>query len=324
MTIPINGTGGLPSHIYGAQASKGFVKDLAGELKRQRNQQNGISQPENEGLYTSLGIGYREPAPQKSDTSGMGDFMQLFLTQLKCQDPLKPKEGADFVAQLAQFNSVEQLQKVNGGIQDIADSFRSNRLLAATSMIGKQMNVPTDKLQLISHLEGTELKAEAVKGTIQLPRVGANEKIAECKVTITNDAGETVHGWQITTPQGGTEVPFTWSGVEKGKRAVDNSGQPIMDGNYKISAQALVQGSNGSRWVPVDTIIATKVNSVSVTKDGKIEFSAAGIGKLNIEELREISDDTPPPASPISAQTIAEALRDLAGDGVEEVVAGKG
>ena len=36
-------------------------------------------------------------------------FMTLLVAQLKNQDPLQPQDGAAFVAQLAQFNSLDQL-----------------------------------------------------------------------------------------------------------------------------------------------------------------------------------------------------------------------
>ena len=40
-------------------------------------------------------------------------FLTLLVTQLKNQDPLAPQDGAQFVAQLAQFNSLEQLISIN-------------------------------------------------------------------------------------------------------------------------------------------------------------------------------------------------------------------
>lgn len=40
-------------------------------------------------------------------------FLKLLVAQLKNQDPLNPQDGAAFVAQLAQFNSVEQLISIN-------------------------------------------------------------------------------------------------------------------------------------------------------------------------------------------------------------------
>lgn len=40
-------------------------------------------------------------------------FLKLLVAQLKNQDPLNPQDGAAFVTQLAQFNSVEQLVSIN-------------------------------------------------------------------------------------------------------------------------------------------------------------------------------------------------------------------
>ncbi len=55
-------------------------------------------------------------------------FMTLLVAQLKNQDPLEPQDGAAFVAQLAQFNSLDQLvgirqsiDKLNTAIQQTPD-----------------------------------------------------------------------------------------------------------------------------------------------------------------------------------------------------------
>ena len=44
---------------------------------------------------------------------GKDTFLKLLVEQLKHQDPLNPQDGAQFVAQLAQFNSLEQLMSIN-------------------------------------------------------------------------------------------------------------------------------------------------------------------------------------------------------------------
>ncbi len=46
-------------------------------------------------------------------------FLTLLIAQLKHQDPLEPQQGAEFVAQLAQFNALEQLTSINNGINQL-------------------------------------------------------------------------------------------------------------------------------------------------------------------------------------------------------------
>ena len=43
---------------------------------------------------------------------GTDVFLKLLVEQLKHQDPLAPQDSAQFVAQLAQFNSLEQLTSI--------------------------------------------------------------------------------------------------------------------------------------------------------------------------------------------------------------------
>ena len=52
------------------------------------------------------------PATAGSDTMGKDAFLKLLVAQLRYQDPLNPAEGAEFIAQTAQFTQVEKLQEV--------------------------------------------------------------------------------------------------------------------------------------------------------------------------------------------------------------------
>ena len=44
------------------------------------------------------------------------DFLQILLTQLTQQDPLKPMDNTAFVAQLAQFSQLEQMQQLSDSV----------------------------------------------------------------------------------------------------------------------------------------------------------------------------------------------------------------
>lgn len=54
-----------------------------------------------------------------STTSERDLFMTLLVAQLKNQDPLAPQDGAEFVAQLAQFNSLDQLMGIRQSLDQL-------------------------------------------------------------------------------------------------------------------------------------------------------------------------------------------------------------
>lgn len=49
----------------------------------------------------------------KQSTLGKDDFLKMLVTQLQNQDPLKPMDDTSFIAQMAQFSSLEQMQNMN-------------------------------------------------------------------------------------------------------------------------------------------------------------------------------------------------------------------
>jgi flagellar basal-body rod modification protein FlgD len=69
-------------------------------------------------ISTILNSQQSNSTTKKAD-SGENTFLKLLVEQLKHQDPLAPQDGAQFVAQLAQFNSLEQLISINDRLGDV-------------------------------------------------------------------------------------------------------------------------------------------------------------------------------------------------------------
>jgi flagellar basal-body rod modification protein FlgD len=58
-------------------------------------------------------------ATVRRDSLGKDAFLQLLVTQLQHQDPTKPQADAEFIAQLAQFSSLEKLTQIAEGIDSL-------------------------------------------------------------------------------------------------------------------------------------------------------------------------------------------------------------
>ena len=58
--------------------------------------------------------------PNTISSMGSDAFLQLLVTKLKNQDPTNPQTDTDFIAQLAQFSSLEQLTSINKSVQDLS------------------------------------------------------------------------------------------------------------------------------------------------------------------------------------------------------------
>lgn len=82
-----------------------------------------------------------------TDVASMVDFEQflnLFVAQLRYQDPMSPMDGQEFLAETAQFSSVEQLVGLNGKISDLADSFTDSNRSTAAALIGRSVTASVE------------------------------------------------------------------------------------------------------------------------------------------------------------------------------------
>jgi flagellar basal-body rod modification protein FlgD len=78
-------------------------------------------------------------SPKLGAAAGMGkdDFMQLLIAQLQNQDPMKPMDDKEFITQLAQFSSLEAMDKMTAQMEELTGS---QMLVQAATLIGKNVS----------------------------------------------------------------------------------------------------------------------------------------------------------------------------------------
>jgi flagellar basal-body rod modification protein FlgD len=109
---------------------------------------------------STTGTANKSSANKLGAAAGMGkdDFMQLLITQLKNQDPMKPMEDKEFITQLAQFSSLESMDKLTGQMEELTGS---QMLVQAATLIGKQA---TAKLTTGEVVTGTISQVKMISG----------------------------------------------------------------------------------------------------------------------------------------------------------------
>ena len=86
---------------------------------------------------------------ERREKLGKEDFLRLLITQLKYQDPLEPLKNEEFIAQLAQFNSLEQMINLN---RSFSQMLTLQQLTQAAGLIGHSIEAVSE--------EGEEITGE--------------------------------------------------------------------------------------------------------------------------------------------------------------------
>jgi flagellar basal-body rod modification protein FlgD len=190
-------------------------------------------------------------------------FLKLMIAQLKNQNPLEPTTNADFVAQLAQFSSVEGIQELNNTVGQIASGNQSSQALQASSLVGRTVKVAANNAQL-----GTSGK---IAGTIEIPVTTSGVELS-----IFNSAGELVFKEQLGAQEKG-DLEFVWDG----KNA---DGQIMPQGKYKFSAVSTYEG----KPLQLATYMGANVNSVTLGANNTVTLNVDGIGPVSVGSVKEI------------------------------------
>jgi len=201
-----------------------------------------------------------------NEQMGQTEFLTLFTTQLKNQNPLDPVKNEAFVAQLAQFSQLEATTAMKTSMQNLVSSLANDRLLGATSLIGKTVAVPDGPV--------TVTDSTVSQGVVNLP-TGADG----IKLQVYNDKGILVRT-QIFGAQPVGDFTIAWDGLTDGGNAAPN-------GTYRYVANV---NSNGSVTKPtVNTYAAVTGVTSAGTSDGAMLLEVAGGKTVNLADVKRVS-----------------------------------
>lgn len=178
---------------------------------------------------TSRGLDTEAPASGEA-TGTKDEFMRLLVAQLQHQDPLSPQDSAAFVAQLAQFASIEQSAETNQRLASLEASFSSQERAGYTDLVGKTVTARTDTVKWPA--EGFTAQAHLATSA------------SEVEVVIRDSGGNEVKKLSLGARNAG-DFDIPWDGTNQ-------SGAKVGDGNYTIEVSAKSSGgASVQSWAQV-------------------------------------------------------------------------
>lgn len=104
-------------------------------------------------------------APAAASSLGLQDFIRVLTTQLTYQDPLKPMDNQEFMAQIAQFTSLEQTQQLNDRMQMLVDNAAA---LQSVGLIGRSIDFAGASGRSTGTVTGLSFASDAPVLTVSL------------------------------------------------------------------------------------------------------------------------------------------------------------
>lgn len=105
------------------------------------------------------------PATSPASSLGLQDFVRVLTTQLTFQDPLKPMDNQEFMAQMAQFTALEQTQQMNDRMQQLIDNHAA---LQSVGLLGRSIDFATPAGRSTGTVVALSFQGEAPMLTIAL------------------------------------------------------------------------------------------------------------------------------------------------------------
>lgn len=113
--------------------------------------------------HTQASNGYYNGVKSFEENNSLGQdaFLKILLTQIQHQDPLEPLQDREFIAQMAQFSSLEQMTNLNQYMKGFIDFNLNNAIMQYSHLIGQKVYWEED-------LDGVKVPGEGIVHAISM------------------------------------------------------------------------------------------------------------------------------------------------------------
>lgn len=200
-------------------------------------------------------------APLK--TLGKEDFLRLFTTQLRYQNPINPMDSTEFTSQLAQFSSLEQLFNIGSQLKDLLLYQNSLQNTLTANIIGKEIRYEGDSIYLRDNA--------LINYSLTIPA-------SQVKITIYDSTGKAVRTVELNNQSDGPQS-YQWDGK-------DSEGNNLPEGEYKIKIEAFDSKGN-----PVEVSTLSSGIVTGMTFENNITYLVIDDSiKVQLGQVREIKN----------------------------------
>lgn len=204
------------------------------------------------------------------DELGQEAFLKLLVAQLQNQDPLNPQENHEFVAQLAQFSSLEQTVGINDRLDILSLQNQGMANSQIVNMVGKEATIKGD----IVTLQG-QGQPVPVAFTI-------DSSVTSAEIEIRDGSGRKIRTIQAGARSSGS-AQVLWNGL-------DDTGLPQPAGPYQVRVVA----KNGDTPVSVTQQSTGVIQAVSFNQGFPVIELDSGV-TAPVADLIKVS---PAPSNP--------------------------
>ncbi|KRP57909.1 flagellar hook assembly protein FlgD [Pseudomonas trivialis] len=200
-----------------------------------------------------------------SQAMGKDAFLKLLVTQLKNQDPLSPQDNGAFVAQLAQFSSLEGINNLNDSVKAISTNVTSSQALQASSLVGRSVITQTDRTLVDT--------SKSMTGSVNVLA-----SVGNVAVKITDKDGNTVRTLDMGAQSAGSQS-FIWDGK-------NDKGEVAAAGTYTFTATTKNDAGDS---VALATSLPATVTSVTLSQTGgEMLLNLAGGSSIKQSQIQTI------------------------------------